>query len=92
MRNSERNGHAAPSKCAPFSLENFFCSYLGDVCLDVPYDENNEKYQMVQAYLENPDGTMRDEKVRFYCLLLEYAMKNAHHDEPGFWDKWAGNF
>jgi hypothetical protein len=28
-----------------------------------------------------------------FCYLpLDLAMKNKHHDEPGFWDRWADNF
>jgi hypothetical protein len=25
-------------------------------------------------------------------VKLSTAMKNAHHDEPGFWERWAENF
>lgn len=75
--------------CGQFASETSFCSYLGEIYIDVPYDENDQQYQMVRDYLENPDGTMRDKNVRFYYVPLEAAMKNAHHDEPGFWDKWA---
>jgi hypothetical protein len=46
----------------------------------------------LHEYLEYPDGSMRFPTVRFYFLTLEIAMQNAHHDEPGFWDKWAENF
>lgn len=66
--------------------------YLGNIYIDVPFDESDSKYQLVREYLEKPDGTPRDERVRFYYLPLEIAMKNAHHDEPGFWDKWAETF
>jgi hypothetical protein len=30
--------------------------------------------------------------VLFYCLPLELPLKNAHYDEPGFWEKWAEDF
>lgn len=49
-------------------------------------------YQTVRYYLEQMDGTMRFPTVRFYVLPLEHAMKNAHHDEPGFWERWAEKF
>lgn len=79
--------------CAHFANECIIeCCYLGDIYIDVPYDEDNPQYKLVSNYLENPDGTMRDENIRFYYLPLEVAMKNAHHDEPGFWDKWAETF
>ncbi len=79
-------------ECGPVANEQGFRSYLGEIYIDVPYDENNPQYRLVRDYLENPDGTMRDESIRFYCLPLEVAMKNAHHDEPGFWEKWAEKF
>ena len=66
--------------------------YLGNIYIDVAFDENDPQYQLVRKYLENPDGTPRNKRVRFYYLPLEHAMKNAHHDEPGFWEKWAETF
>jgi len=40
-------------------------------------------YQLVCGYIENPDGSLRDEEhVRWYCLPLEVAMKNPDYDEP----------
>jgi len=79
-------------RCGPVASEYEFRSYLGEVYIDVPFGENNPQYCLVRDYLENPDGTMRDENVRFYYLPLEHAMKNVHHDEPGFWDRWAEKF
>jgi hypothetical protein len=35
---------------------------------------------------------MRFDKAKFYVVTLDAAMKNAHDDEPGFWDKWAEDF
>jgi len=67
-------------------------SYLGDIYIDVPFDESNPHYQLLKDYLENPDGTMRDKRIRFGYLSLENAMKNAHHDEPGFWERREENF
>lgn len=79
-------------KCGPVASETSFRSYLGEIYIDVPFDENDPRYCIVRDYLENPDGSMRDENVRFYYLPLEHAMKNAHHDEPDFWEKWAEKF
>ncbi len=87
-----RRNHIVWQECGPVASENGFRSYLGEIYLDVPYDEGEQQYQVVRDYLEHPDGTMRDERVRFYYLPLEIAMKNAHHDEPGFWEKWAESF
>lgn len=79
-------------KCGPFVTGYLCFGYLGDIYLDIPYDEGNEQYQLVRDRIENPDGTMRDEeKLRWYYLPLEYAMKNAHQDEPGYWEQVGEN-
>lgn len=76
----------------PFMDENFILmGYDGQVYVDVPYDKDLPLYQKLESYLEHPDGTMRFKSVRFYIVPLSAAMKNAHHDEPGFWEKWAEN-
>jgi hypothetical protein len=66
--------------------------YLGQVYIDVPYDESLSEYRELRDYLEHPDGTMRHDGVRFYAMPLDYAMQNAAHDEPGFWERWAEDF
>jgi hypothetical protein len=78
--------------CGPIANENRMTSYRGDLYVDVPYDTADPAYQMLQTYLENQDGTMRHPMVKFEYCPLELAMKNAHHDEPGFWERWAENF
>ncbi|MFI3136440.1 MAG: hypothetical protein QX197_06640 [Methylococcaceae bacterium] len=75
--------------CAHFATESFVMGYFGRIYLDIPFDENDKQYQLVRDYLEHPDGTPRDPKIGFWCLLLEDAMKNAFHDEPGYWEKRA---
>ena len=79
-------------ECGEWASVNYMIPYLGTIYIKVPYDEANPEYQKIQNYLENPDGTMRFESAIFCVTPLEYAMKNAHHDEPGFWEKWAENF
>ena len=79
--------------CGHFANECIICCpHLGQIYIDVPYDENDPQYQLVRDYIEFPDETMRYENVRWYYLPLEVAMKNAHHDEPGFWEKWEETF
>ena len=75
--------------CADYALENFMGPYLGQIYLDVPFDETDPSYQRLRDYLENPDGTTRHTGAWFILLPLERAMENAHHDEPGFWERWA---
>jgi hypothetical protein len=79
-------------ECGPFASETVIGSYAGEIFIDVPFDENDVQYRKVQAFLEYPDGTTRFDDVKFYVVTLQLAMKNAHHDEPGFWDRWADNF
>jgi hypothetical protein len=78
--------------CASFANENAIDSYNGRVYIELPINEDCPRYQSLVDYLEYPDGTMRFKNVRFYALSLEIAMQNAHHDAPGFWEKWAENF
>ena len=66
--------------------------YHGRIYIDVPFDTEDPTYQKLSDYLETPEGEMKLAGVKFCYLPLEKAMKNAHHDEPGFWEKWAENF
>lgn len=85
--------HGVPWQlCSYFANENAMCSYEGQIYLDVPYDDNDPLYVQLRDYLEYPDGSMRFETVSFWVLPLETAMNNAHHDEPGFWERWAEDF
>jgi hypothetical protein len=79
-------------ECSHVASENYMESYRGEIYIDVPYDENNPTYIQVRDYLENPDGSSRIPGLIFYLLPLEIAMRNKHHDEPGFWENWAEKF
>jgi hypothetical protein len=80
------------SECGNFANENIMCGYRGRIYIDVPFDTENPVFQKLSGYLETPDGEMKIDGVIFCYLPLDVAMKNAHHDEPGFWDRWAENF
>jgi hypothetical protein len=67
-------------------------SYRGQLYLDVPIDDTNEKYQLICNHMDNPDGTFKIPGVESWIFPLEKALENKHHDEPGFWDRWAENF
>lgn len=79
-------------ECGPFANPNQMAPYLGQVYIDVPYDDTLPDYGALRDYLEHPDGSMRHDGVRFYFMPLDYAMENVAHDEPGFWERWAENF
>jgi hypothetical protein len=65
--------------------------YCGDIYLDVPFDTENEAYQKLVAYLENPDGSMKIKDVTFWALGIEQAMTRKEQDEPGYWDRFWGD-
>ena len=71
-------------KCAPFYHDKGLVHqpYLGEVCLDIPCDEADAKYRQVKDFLENPDGSMRNENVRLYVVSLEKAKENIYQREP----------
>lgn len=74
--------------CMPF-YEGFWIFEGGCIdhyYIDVPYDENHEKYILVRDFLENPDGSMRFDGITFYLLPLEMAMENKHKDDESFYE------
>jgi hypothetical protein len=77
---------------AHFACESGFRAYNGCIYVDVPFDESDRRYEMVRHHLEHGDGQPRNPRVKFWVCALEDALKNAHHDEPGFWENWADNF
>jgi hypothetical protein len=86
------NNQIAYQLCGDVAREDGWAGYRGQIYIDVPFDDNDLTYQKLREFLENPDGTMKIPGVDFCYLPLDHAMKNAHHDEPGFWERWAENF
>lgn len=78
--------------CGPMADPATMARYLGQVYVDVPYDESLPAYRMLRDYLEFPDGSMRQAGARFYLLTLAFANTNAQHDDPGFWEEQAAYF
>lgn len=78
--------------CGPLANPAVMASWLGQVYLDLPWDEALPAYRVLRDYLELPDGSMRHPGVRFYAMPLELAMENAEHDEPGYWQRRAEEF
>ena len=79
-------------ECGDIASVNMIVGYMGQLYIDVPYELNNPDYQKLQNFLEDENGEVRFDGVKFWIFPLERAMKNAHHDEPGFWERWADNF
>lgn len=66
--------------------------YEGRLYVDLPFVLDHPGFRKLQAYLEHPDGRMRFSEATFCVLPLAVAMRNAHHDAPGFWERWADGF
>ena len=79
-------------ECGPMADECGWESYRGQLYVDLPIDEENKKYQLLCEHLDGPDGTFKIKGVESWIFPLEEALKNKHHDEPGFWDEWAEHF
>lgn len=61
--------------CMGIEGEDLIGSYLGDVYLDVPFDESNATYLKLSQYLEDEDGNMKIEGVFFFVLTLDVALE-----------------
>lgn len=86
-----RNGYTWRA-CGEMASENTIRGYRGSIYIATPFNWEEPAYLALERYLEHEDGTPRLPKMRFWVLTLNLAMKNAHHDEPGFWDRWAEGF
>lgn len=77
--------------CGGIARVNYMLSYKGQIYIDLPFEPSLPAYRRLEAFLEKPDGSMRLPGANFAYLPLETAMKNAEHDEEGFWDRWGDN-
>lgn len=82
----------AYEKCGCFASENSIESYQGQLYIDIAYDGSLAEYQKLSEHLEYADGRMKIKGLLFCYVPLDKAMKNKHHDEEGFWERWAENF
>ena len=46
-------------KCMGLEEEGSIDSYWGDIYIDVPFDLENEQYQILSDYLEDEEGVMK---------------------------------
>jgi hypothetical protein len=73
-------------KCFGVADEGVLEAYAGQIYVNCPLDEANSSYRALSDFLEDPDGNAHFTGYRFLYVPLEIANKNAHHDEPGFWE------
>lgn len=79
-------------RCGHYAQTGLLMGYRGQIYIDLPFETTSLDFLALQAFLENPDGSMRHIGVFFVYCSLEKAMENAAHDEPGFWDNCAETF
>lgn len=65
----------AYTPCMGIEDESLIDGYLGDVYLELPFDEQDPQYQLVQQHLEDEEGNMKIEDVFFFVLSLEVALE-----------------
>ena len=65
--------------CAGFSTSEWENSYAGQLYVDLAYTPECAKFKLLNQHLEDPDGSIKIEGVRF--LLLTYAQALAVVDD-----------
>jgi hypothetical protein len=68
----------------PCGFQNDFVKF-GRIYVDVHYVEADPVHQKLADHLENPDGNMKIEGVKFYYMPLEDAMKYAEQAGTECW-------
>ena len=87
----DRNG-IGWSPCGPVADPNRIVAYDGRIYVDIPFVEADPMYCLLRDFMENPDGSMAHAGADFYYYPLSAALENSHHDDPGFWERWAEAF
>jgi hypothetical protein len=64
-------------------------SYYGSLALETPHNPDGDEVRLLDSYFETSDAQPSVEGRVLNLLPLSEPMKNAHHDEPGFWEAWA---
>ncbi|MBU4485919.1 MAG: hypothetical protein KKD38_03245 [Candidatus Delongbacteria bacterium] len=60
--------------------------YMGNLYIDVPYNESDPDHIKVRDFLEYPDGIVKFEGLKFYNVPYILAMKLSYTDDPDFLD------
>ena len=61
-------------RCGHYAQVGVMMGYRGQMYIYLPYDTTLSAFRALQAFLENPDGTMRYPEVHFIYCSLEKAM------------------
>lgn len=75
--------------CGPVASDHGLESYDGHLYVEVPHQPSHPHFKQLLAHFENEDGSSKVPDTLIYCLSLSHALKNKHHDEPGYWDRIA---
>ena len=70
----------------PFSNSGILGGYFARCYIDVSYEVSDTKYKIVEEYLENSDGSMKDPKKLFgYCMVDD--CKRIYAESKALWDE-----
>lgn len=75
--------------CGPFAVVHRIEGYRGQIYLETPFDDNLDSYRELRSFLEHDDGSVKHVGIRFLVMPRDFAMKNATHDAPGFWEQFG---
>jgi hypothetical protein len=58
----------------------------GNICIyiDVPHNKNNPNYQLLEDYLENPDGSMKHKELLFCYIKLDECNVYSFMDDEDY--------
>ncbi|QBY55533.1 hypothetical protein [Cupriavidus oxalaticus] len=66
----DANGYAW-KKCGEIASDDWMVmGYRGSIYIDTAYDREDPVYLKLEHFLENPDGTLRLSKMRFWALSI----------------------
>lgn len=75
--------------CGLEASEDVMAPYLGHLYIDLPYDSDHPLCDELFDRFEHSVGLTKEPSYSLYFFELDAALKNAHHDEPGFWENLA---
>ena len=74
-------------KCAPpRSGSGWIIGYFGDIYLNIPFDQEDPGYQLVQKRLEFKNGSPRDKRILWYLHPLSEAIRIGHRPDLDIFD------
>ena len=73
----------AYDECFAYASDTSYERYRGQINL-VDLNKDDDKYVLLDKYLEPEKSVLRFEGIQLWSLPLELSMKNAYMDEPDY--------